>query len=259
MKHLIACIAIICLSSAAYAQSKPAVFTLAPLTVNAHDEKAPQPELLQAILLSCFSAEPSAIVVERSELGLATSLASAANNGFVEQNRSNDAHYLKADYVLTGSASSLNGQWLVNLQLNSPISTQMIAAQNATLNTDYNTQEICKKAVHPLLKKLAKTKPTDLSDAPAEEADINAESTLLLHGIRESENGHYAQSFPYFLKVLAQNPTHADARYWLAISYAKAGMIDLARDEAQTCFVQSPTHAKRKELESLLTEKATRP
>jgi hypothetical protein len=75
---------------------------------------------------------------------------------------------------------------------------------------------------------------------------------LLLQGIGYVKNGAYSKSFPLFLKILGRNPRHEEAKYWLTVSYAKAGVDAFAQAEAKEFVAIFPNSPRNSELQNII-------
>lgn len=228
------------------------VISIADPVIHRNDSAAPTPELVESLLLSCFSASPAVAVVERAELGTAMNEQSL-RKGFSTPHKGFTLQFTGADYVITSSVAILEGDWLVILKANVPTTTQIAASYSGSV-TPYSNGPLCRDVVNPFLKVLAKAKPTVPAPLAATSGGEANEASLLMQGIARSKSGDYAQAFPFFLQVIARNPDHADARYWLAVSYARAGLVEFAADEARECLKRFPAHNRHKELEALVKE-----
>lgn len=212
-----------------------------------HDSNAPPSPVIEGMLLSCLGNTKNIAVVERQELARASDEKSLS----ALSKASLSAHYLAADLVITSSVTSVGNRWLVVLQANLITTTQMIAAYGEYIPMEYNQDTFCKKVVTPFAGKLAVAHITELKAKPDEAPQL---STWLMNGIAQYKSGNYTAAFPPLLKVIEANPDHPEARYWLTLAYEKAGMHDLAVEEARECVERFPYPSKCNEFIPSLVE-----
>ena len=228
--------------------------SVAPFEVSAENKNGPTSEMMQELVTSCLSATSAVAVVERADLTALTEEKSHSLSGL--HSGGHAPLQLKGiQYVITGSLTAVEDQWLLSLQANDPATTRMIAAHSATLTPRFygNNGALCDQAVNPFIKILLHRAEKPFTNVVPEDDD-HLTSSLLLQGIGLENSGDHAHAFPCFLKILDRDPHNADATCWLAISYAGAGMQDFAQKEATACFAAAPHHPKREQLESLLVE-----
>lgn len=241
-----------CLGGVARAEVYVAI---APFEVHGRDPKDPNAMLMQELVVACLSTIPAIAVVERTDLNALTQEKSHVSSGGYRGNRA-PFQVRGAQYIITGSLATVEGQWLLSLQVNDPATTRIVAAHTTMLGLRFyeSEGELCNRGVAPLVQALLR-RVGKSNEYSAPEDEDSPKSTLLLQGIGYEKSGDHAHAFPYFLKILEHDPQNADATCWLAISYAGAGMQAFARTEAAKCLAEAPGHPKREDIEALLAEK----
>ena len=77
---------------------------------------------------------------------------------------------------------------------------------------------------------------------------------LLMAGIGHFYNENYAKAFPAFMKLLSRDGGDADARFWLAQSFYKAGLLSFAEHEFREFLAHFPHDRNRRRALSVLSE-----
>src|SRR6185295_6978743 len=129
--------------------------SVAPIAVNERDRGAPSPDLVQQLVISCLSQADGVAVVERADLNAVMDEKSASVTGFVHGKRLAPRMY-GVNYVITGSAAVIGGDWLLTLQANDPATSQIVASRSAMVNPRQLADQLCGKVGAPLADEIAR-------------------------------------------------------------------------------------------------------
>ncbi|TAL38777.1 MAG: hypothetical protein EPN97_03480 [Alphaproteobacteria bacterium] len=156
-------------------------------------------------------------------------------------------------HLLRGSLAPQDTGIIVTLMLYDLASTKLVASASAGGGLADIPATACTGA-RQLGEKLpalaAVTAPeTGMDNVQAEQ------SRLMIEGLGFYYNGAYEKAFPPFMKLMRADPANAAAVYWLAKSYAGAGMDDQAKIEFERFVKDFPKDPRVAEVKDILKPK----
>lgn len=160
-------------------------------------------------------------------------------------------YYKSAGYLLRGSIFPNKDGIYINLMLYA-LGTGRLAASSAAAGETSDIHAAACRAVDGLMQRLpAKAEETDNGVAPAiAEKDRNMAEALGLY-----IGGTYERAVAAFLRILREDNTNEEAQYFLAKSYAGAGMDAAARVEFIKLNEKFPDNPHRAEADNFLALK----
>jgi tetratricopeptide (TPR) repeat protein len=156
-----------------------------------------------------------------------------------------------ARYIIRGTLRGTEGQLAVSAFLHDLASTRLIRAQEASGPASSLPDLLC-GAVAPELVRGIGIEESGHAALPADDAPWR--SQLLISGIGHYYNGNYAEAFPAFLKLLRGDPKDSEAHFWLAQSFHKAGLTELAERQVRQFLADFPEDRNRPRAVLLLGE-----
>lgn len=156
-----------------------------------------------------------------------------------------------ARYLLRGSFNRGREGHTVRAFLHDAATTALVFSSEAGGEASGLMQTLCDGIAAEVAKFLAGAGAagTALAPDPAPQA-----SQLLIAGMGHYYNGDYGAAMPAFMKLLRQNPANADARFWLAQSFYRAGLSKYAEVEIKKFLDMFAEHDRRNQALSLLQE-----
>ena len=204
-------------------------------------------EDLLPVCLSNHAAGP--VVVERGVLNALISEKGLQWEGLLDNAESpGSPALLGADVLVRGSLSGSGDSIKLSVFLYDVETTQLIASSAHEGPRSDAFELFCNDAAGEIARALSDglSAPTHL---PADSDPLRTQ--LLLLGVGHYYNGHYAEAFPAFMKLLRRDEADPEARFWLARSFLGAGMTTYAEHELKQFIVRFPVdrnHGRAKEL-----------
>jgi TolB-like protein len=159
--------------------------------------------------------------------------------------------FLGADVLVRGTLISSGGLLKVSVFLHDVGTTQLIASSTHEGALSEAFELFCNDATAEIARALSE----DLAAPARLPADSAPRRTqLLLSGIGHYYNGNYAEAFPAFMKLVRRDETDAEARFWLARSFLRAGMTAYADHELRQFIVQFPADRNFRRAKALLQD-----
>jgi TolA-binding protein len=161
-----------------------------------------------------------------------------------------------ASHILRGSLAPHDAGFSLNLMLYD-LATQALVASAEAQGGPHDATDVSCRAAKRLVEKLPDLKNPDITTptVPADEAGHWIEVTEAM-GFYYS--GAFEKSIASFMRLAKEHPDDGAMRYWLAMSYLKAGMKDLAEVEFRLFLEKFPRHVRapeaRGELKKLVAE-----
>ncbi|MFQ5960638.1 MAG: tetratricopeptide repeat protein [Candidatus Methylomirabilales bacterium] len=204
------------------------------------------PDLLSALLSP--HAERLRLV-EREQLAAIVQEQSLSWQQFVHKHPiKHIGKFSQAEYVVRGSFTRSGGQLHVQLLVYETETTRLVTSAETSGNTD-ELIPVCQQLASRIVESFSTT--TVAGSALPVDKDPE-KSTLMIKGLGHFYSAQFHKAIPAFMKILADDPNDALARYWLARTYYEAGLSDLATVELQTFLRSFPDHAKVTEVKHLL-------
>lgn len=161
-----------------------------------------------------------------------------------------------ATHILRGSLASHDAGFTLNLMLYD-LGTQLLVASAEAQGGQGEATDVSCRAAQRLVEKLPDLKNPEITTptVPANEAGHWLEVT---EAMGFYYNGAFEKSVASFLRLSKEYPDDGAMRYWLAMSYLKADMKDLAEVEFRGFLEKFPRHVRgpeaRGELKKLVKE-----
>ncbi len=205
------------------------------------------------LLTVCFSAHDATIeVVDRTALEPLLRERGMGWQGLLSDNPSRGSLQLSgARYVIRGTLRGTEGRLVVSAFLHDLASTQLIRAQEASGPASSLPDLLCSDVARELVRGIG-VEESGHAALPAD--DTPWRSQLLILGIGHYYNGNYAEAFPAFLKLLRRDPKDGEAHFWLAQSFHKAGLSELAERQVNRFLASFPKDRNRPRAMLLLRE-----
>jgi TolB-like protein len=154
-----------------------------------------------------------------------------------------------ARYLLRGSFNRGREGLTVSAFLHDIATTALVFSTEARGNSSGLAEALCSGIAERIATFLA----GDRAARPALAADQAPEtSQLLIDGMGHYYNGNYAEAMPAFMKLLRQDPRNAQAQFWLAQSFYKAGLTDFAKVEIKKFLDTFSDHSRHNQALFLL-------
>lgn len=175
-------------------------------------------EAIPDILSVCFSDNSDVIsVLDRSILGEQDAI---TYSSFQDINSTHDP----ASYLVSGTISPSEKGVMLTLMLTN-ISTTKVITQSIVEGKKEDFVSLSCDAAKYLLENLSGS----LTDnAPYHSVSIKASQYSMLRALSYYYNGAYEQAIAEFMKIIKKDSTDADAAFWLAKTYQKAGLKEEA-------------------------------
>lgn len=221
--------------------------TLPRITVQSFDSALPKSfndmtAALPDIVNACFTKHDDVVeIIDRVELD---ALSEEATQNLALRH----IHYKSAGYLLRGSIFPYKDGISINLMLYA-LGTGRLEASSAAAGAASDIRTVTCRAVDEMARRLpVKTEVADNGVAPAvAEKDRNMAEALGFY-----IGGAYERAIAAFLKILREDKTNAEAQYFLAKSYAGAGMDAAARVEFAKLIEKFPDNPHRAEADNFL-------
>ena len=153
-----------------------------------------------------------------------------------------------ADFVVRGSLTASDGQLHVELLAFNVTMATLAHTQRAKLRPASIIEDVCAKLAPSLAWRLA--------EMPAARATVHAaepeEQLLLMRGLKFYYTWGYVEALAPFLKLIRLNAEDEAAHFWLARSFAGAGLTDYARVQFEDFLTRFPGSARTDEVRQLL-------
>jgi TolB-like protein len=156
-------------------------------------------------------------------------------------------------HLLRGSLAPQDTGIIITLMLYDLASTKLVASASASGDLSDIPATACTGA-----RQLGERLPALASVTAPEKGmdDAQAEqSRLMIEGLGFYYNGAYEKAFPPFMKLMRADPANAPAVYWLAKSYAGAGMDEQAKIEFERFVKDFPQDPRVAEVKDILKPK----
>lgn len=205
------------------------------------------------LLTACFSRHGGSVeVVERGALTELIDEQSLRRLGSDGGDLQGVAGRLSgARYLLRGSFERRRGGLTVRAFLHDTATTALVFSSEAGGAAADLTQTLCDGIAAEVASFLA----GDAAAGPDLALDRAPQtSQLLIVGMGHYYNGDYGAAMPAFMKLLRQDAQSAEARFWLAQSFHRAGLSEYAEVVIRKFLDMFAEHERRDQALSLLRE-----
>ena len=212
-------------------------------------------EGIAELLTVCLSAYPEhVIVVDRSRLDAVIQEQSLAREDIVDSRSAASLGRLaRAHYVLRGSFSAIDDLLHVQALLFDVETTRLAHSADAQLPLADVPSGVCDDLGFSVASYMSSANRASSQLAAAKRPEIQRH---LIEGLGHYYNRNFAAAFPAFLTILNEDPDHAVAHYWLAMSFYQAGLEGLARMQFREFLRREPEGNKANEVGQLMEELA---
>jgi hypothetical protein len=203
------------------------------------------------ILSACLSEFPDhVVVVDRAVVEPLLREQGLAVEAYTEPGRQQGIGALiGADFVVRGSLTLSDGQLHAELLAFNVKTATLAHTERAKLRPASIIEDVCAKLAPSLAARLA--------EMPSARATVHAaepeEQLLLMRGLKSYYTGGYVEALAPFLKLIRLNAEDEAAHFWLARSFAGAGLTDYARVQFKDFLIRFPGSARTDEVRQLLT------
>ena len=153
-----------------------------------------------------------------------------------------------ADFAIRGSLTLIDGALHVELLAFSVTTTTLAHSDNAILGRTSIIEDICTRLAPSLAGKLAAMPSTQATVRIAEPEN----RLLLMSGLKSYYTGAYVEALAPFLKLIRLDSQDEAAHFWLAQSFAGAGLNDYARVQLEDFLTRFPGSARMNEVRKQL-------
>lgn len=203
------------------------------------------------LLVACLSRHTSLIeVVDRTAVGTIIQEQGLRWQGLSEDDRLRSRLAVSgAQYLLRGTLAQAPEGLLVIGTLYNARTTQLLHTVEGAGPVSQLSALLCNEIANEITTYVGR----ESGDRAGLRPDVAPEQTqLLILGMGHYYNKHYAKAFPAFMKLLRKNPNNAEARFWLAQSFHKAGLNKFAKQEIKKFLEHFPNNEKSERARSLL-------